>query len=274
MDALVAKGLYKVFRMKRFDHLEFDNTRQPTQNGTAPPIPDESIRSEAYFHKAAVIYWLAGDFELALRNYSRALEINSAFLEGWVGQVHMLIELGEYPEAALWADKALKLFPENAKLLAAKAVACAYDGKFEQAMAYSDQSISKEDISSRAWLARAQVLMSKKSQIAETCLSNAIGVAGELAPIVRLEAGRLLARSENYYAALEYLNSAVRLLSKSALAWYELGCCQAKLGRPEAAVTLKQALKLHSDWTPAIEALKGVQTQGFLSRLFSKLFRK
>jgi tetratricopeptide (TPR) repeat protein len=274
MDAFVAAGLYRVFSMKRFDHLEFGDARQPAQDGTTPRIPDATIRNETYFYKAAVTYWLAGDFEVALRNYSRALEVNSAFFDGWLGQVQMLTELGEYPEALLWADKALKLFPENAELLSAKAVACAYDGKFEKAMAYSDQSISKENISSRVWLARARVLMSKKSQIAQTCISNAIGVAGELAPIIRLEAGRLLSKSENYYAAIEYLNSAVRLLPKSALAWYELGCCQAKLGRPEAAVTLKQALKLHSEWVPAKDALKSAETQGFFGRLFGRLFRK
>jgi tetratricopeptide (TPR) repeat protein len=260
--------------MKRFDHLEFESMPEPAGNSAAPSRAGEDIRNEAYFHKMGVVFWLGGDFELALRNYSRALEVNSAFFEGWLGQVRMLIELGEYPEAALWADKALKLFPENAELLAAKAVACSYDGKLDQAMAYSDQSILKENISSRVWLARAQILMNKKSQIAQTCISNAVTVAGELAPIIRLEAGRLLTKNENYYAALEYLSSAVRLLPKSALAWYELGCCQAKLGRAEAAVTLKQALKLNSEWSPAIEALKRVETQGFFSRLFSRLFRR
>jgi Flp pilus assembly protein TadD len=43
----------------------------------------------------------------------------------WTGQVRMLIELKEFHEAKLWADKALEKFPNEPELLAAKAVALA-----------------------------------------------------------------------------------------------------------------------------------------------------
>ena len=73
----------------------------------APP------RDAEYFLEQAEKCFLAGDYELALRNFSRSLEQNPAQFEGWFGQVRMLIELGEYEEALLWADKALELFPEH-----------------------------------------------------------------------------------------------------------------------------------------------------------------
>ncbi len=251
--------------MKRFSKLEFGERREgdgPQRGG------GEQIRDAEYFRDQAVRYWLAGDFELALRNYSRALEQDSAFYPGWLGQVLMLIELAEYKEAAVWVDKALEMFPEHPELLAVKAIAMARDGKMEKAVAYSDNSVSKDNTTSLVWLARAEVMLSRKSQVAENCISKAVSLAGNEAATIRLLAGRLLSKKGDYGAALQYLRSAVDDLPKSALAWYELGCCQAKLGRPEAVVTLEQAVKLQPDWAPAKRALKQCRKGGFLKRIF------
>jgi tetratricopeptide (TPR) repeat protein len=253
--------------MKRFSRLEFGDRARGQRSKAAH---GEAIRDEQYFYKEGLRCWLSGDPELALRNYSRALEQNSAFYEAWIGQVLMLIELGEYREATVWADKALELFPEHPELLAVKAVACARDGRTEKALAYSDNSIAKDNVTSRVWLARAEVLPDRKSKIAESCVSKAIGMAGNNSPLIRLEAGRLLSEKGNYYAALEYLQSAVKDFPKSALAWYSLGHCQARLGRPEAAVTLEQCVRLRPDWHTAVRALRRSQKRG----LFRKLFRR
>jgi tetratricopeptide (TPR) repeat protein len=253
--------------MRRFSRLEFGDRsdERPGKQGAG-----EEIRDDEYFHKQALRYWLAGDFELALRNYSRALEQNSTFYPGWLGQVTMLIELGEYKEAAVWVDKALEMFPEHPELLATKAVACARDGKMEKAIAYSDNSIAKDNVTSGVWLARAEVLLNRKSNIAQNCISKAVGIAGEEGPVVRLQAGRLLNQKGDYAAALQYLRTVSDELPKSALAWYELGCCQAGLGRPEAKVSFEQALNLHPNWRPAEESLRKVETKGFFARLFGR----
>jgi tetratricopeptide (TPR) repeat protein len=201
--------------MKRFTNLEFDDSsgsRKPSGNG-------ESVRDAAYFHQRAVQCFLHSDFELALRNYSRALETNSSFFDGWAGQIWMLIELGEYPEAMVWADKALESFPEHPELLAAKAVACLRDAKLDKAKGYSDNSISKDHVGPRVWLARAEVLLQSKSRVADNCLSKALTLSDDESDLIRFEAGRLLRRYGRYSAAVEYLQEAVRLFPKSALAW-------------------------------------------------------
>jgi len=251
--------------MKRFSKLEFgDNARKRKIS------PGEAAHDQDYFHDQALRYWLAGDFEGALRNYSRALEQNSAFYAGWLGQVLCLIELGEYAEANVWADKALELFPEHPELLAVKAVALARDGKMEKALAYSDNSISRDNVTARCWLARAEVLLNRKSEIAESCIDKAVSQAGNDIAIIRLEAGRLLNKKGNLSQALQYLQQAVEQSGKSALAWYELGCCQAKLGRAEAAVTLEQSLKLRPGWRLARDALNRSRNRGFWRRLFGR----
>jgi tetratricopeptide (TPR) repeat protein len=251
--------------MRRFSRLEFGDRRD---EGAGKAGSGEEVRDEEYFHKQAMRYRLAGDFEMALRNYSRALEQNSAFYPGWLGQVLMLIELGECKEAAVWVDKALEMFPEHPELLAAKAVACARDGRMEKAIVYSDNSIAKDNVTSAVWLARAEVLLNRKSSIAQNCISKAVGIAGEDGVMVRLQAGRLLNRKGEYASALQYLRMVVDELPKSALAWYELGCSQAGLGRPEAKVSFEQAIKLHPNWRPAGDALRKFKGRGFFARLF------
>ncbi|MBN2020702.1 MAG: tetratricopeptide repeat protein [Sedimentisphaerales bacterium] len=254
--------------MMRFSNLEFGDKRDER---SAKTPAGEDIRDAEYFHKQALRYWLAGDFEVALRNYSRALEQNSVFYPGWLGQVQMLIELGEYKEAAVWVDKALEMFPEHPELLSAKAVACARDGRMEKAIAYSDESITKENVTARVWLARAEVMLSRKSSIAQNCISKAVSAAcGEEGLIIRLQAGRLLNQNGDYAFAMQFLRTLVDELPKSALAWYELGCCQAGLGRPEAKASFEQALKLRPDWAAADEALKKFNARGFFSKFFGR----
>ena len=252
--------------MDRFSQLEFGEVspeRKPTFSG-------EPIHGADYFYKEALKYWLAGDFEPALRNYSRVLEKNSTVFDAWVGQVLMLNELGEYHEAIVWADKALELFPEHPELLAVKAMACCRDAKLEKAIAYSDNSISRDNVTARVWLARAEVLLNRKSPIADNCISKAISIAGSNAPVIKLEAARLLRKKGSYSTAIGYLNEVVKVFPKSALAWYNLGCCQAELGRPEATATLEQSLKLRPGWERPKDALRQFRKRGFFRKLFGR----
>jgi tetratricopeptide (TPR) repeat protein len=251
--------------MDRFSQLEFDEKRPERKRSHG-----EQIRDADYFHKKALMYWLTGDFEIALRNYSRVLEQNNTVFDAWAGQVLMLIELGEYKESLVWADKALELFPEHPELLAVKAVACCRDAKLEKAIAYSDNSIGKDNITPRVWLARAEVMMDRKSPVADNCISKAISIAGNAAPVIKLEAARLLRKKGGYSAAIGHLNDVVKIFPKSALAWYELGCCQSKLGLSQSKATLEQCLKLRPGWKIAETAMQKCSGRGFFGRLFRR----
>ena len=256
--------------MSRFENLEFGEAKPRSIKGGADGTP---TRSAAYFLEQAEKLFFAGDFELALRNYSRALEQNAAEYDGWFGQVRMLIELGEYEEALVWADKALELYPEHPDLLAAKAVASIRTGDLEKAMAYTDNALSQKGATPYVWLARAEVLLVRGSATATHCVSNAVASAGNAAPRVELEAGRTLLRAGQCGPALGHLRKAVGFLHDSALAWLELGRCQAALGFPEAAMTLSQCLTLRPNWSPARAALRRFQKRGLFSRVAGFLRR-
>jgi tetratricopeptide (TPR) repeat protein len=255
--------------MKRFSRLEFGD--KGDEGSGTPSAGGEQIRDADYFLAQAMRYRLAGDFEVALRNYSRALEQDHTFYPGWLGQVMMLIELGELKEAEVWADKAMEMFPEHPELMAAKAIACARDGRQEKAIAYSDNSITKENVTSMVWLARAEVMLNRKSSIAQNCISKALSAAtGEEVPFIRLQAGRLLNSKGDCADALQYLRQVVDDLPKSALAWFELGIAQARLGRVEAQLSLQQAIKLHPNWKQAEDALSKFKNRGFFSKFFGR----
>ncbi len=191
--------------MNRFSQLEFDergdNRKEDLSRG-------EPVRDENYFYQRALGFWLAADYENALRHFSRAVECRNTFLPGWIGQVWMLIELGEYQEANIWVDKALELFPDQPDLLAGKALACLRDAKFEKAQAFSDNATSQEKVTAEVWLVRAELLLAQKNNLAENCIRTATGISDSMTGYTKLKAGRLLLKYDKPSLAREYLDAA------------------------------------------------------------------
>ncbi|MFA5555215.1 MAG: tetratricopeptide repeat protein [Phycisphaerae bacterium] len=248
--------------MARFSQLEFGDSL-PKKGPEGEPI-----RKADFFYQEALKYWFAANFELALRNFSRVLEENPSIFPAWPWQILMLIELGEYPEAIVWADKALESFPEHPELLALKSLAYCRDAKLEKALAFSDNSVTKNDVTPRVWLARAEILLHRKSAVAENCISKALSSANQNSPVIKLEAARLLRRKHKYSSAIEHLSSVVQAVPKSALAWYELGCCQAKLGLSQAKASLEQSCQFNPEWDEPRKELYRIGKRWFFRRLF------
>ena len=103
--------------MARFDKLEFNVHKQPV------PVAEEAdplVRDAGHWMQKADESRRTGLYENALKFYSRALEVDRSLVAGWVGQVQMLVQLDEYPEAELWSRKGLELFPTNGELMAGR----------------------------------------------------------------------------------------------------------------------------------------------------------
>src|SRR6185369_4736284 len=113
----------------------------------------------------------------ALRAFSKALEFNPHSIMAWSGQVRALIEMGEFSEAKLWADKALERFPDDPVLLAAKAVALARLGDTDAAMPFSDAAVEAHGDTPYVWLARGDVLLARQEKRADFCFDKAIALA-------------------------------------------------------------------------------------------------
>ena len=89
--------------MSRFVNLELGDESEDRSQ------PELVVKDEAHYLGEARLAFERGEFEGALRYYAKGLEFNPQNAIAWAGQVRALIELGEFHEAKVWADKALEL---------------------------------------------------------------------------------------------------------------------------------------------------------------------
>src|SRR5437762_5207544 len=248
--------------MSRFVNLEFDG-----QSGEHSSQPKALVKDEAYYLAEARSAFENGDFESALRLYSKVLEFNPQNAAAWTSQVRMLIELGEYHEAKLWADKALERFPHEPELLAAKAVALGRSGDLEGALAFSDAAIEERGDTPYVWLARGDVLLAREEQRANYCFEKALLLAPGDWFIAWLSA-RIRYYYQQFALALKLLQQAIEWNSGHFLLWLELGQCQQALGMiGPARDSFSAARQLNPKCDEISAKLTGLTQVGFWKRL-------
>ena len=249
--------------MGRFENLEFEEPQRQDelQPGWAP-------RDEQYYLTLAHEQFQSGEFKVALRYYSRALEFNAHGLDGWFGQVRMLIELGDYREAGVWVDKALELFHDHPDLLAAKAVALARAGNTDKALQLSDAAVQQPGNTPYVWLARGEVLLALRQANDEYCFSKAQASAGTRDWFLLLTIARVYYFYRQAAKALTYLQQALMLRQTSPYLWCIQGDCQLAVGLAAGAVhSYEQALTFDRRCAHAAGALARLRDRGILSRI-------
>lgn len=248
--------------MSRFGNLELGGESEDLSQHA----PKALVKDEAYYFALARAAFETGDFESALRNYSKVLEYNQQNAAAWTAQVRMLIELGEFREAKLWADKALERFPQFPELLAAKAVALARSGDLEGALAFSDASIEERGDTPYVWLARGDVMLARKEQRADYCFEKALLLApGDWFTLWL--AAKIRVYYQQFVLALKLLQQAVEWNTSHFLLWLELGQCQRALGLISAAETsFTQAYQLNPQCHAASLASDQLSKTGFWAR--------
>ena len=253
--------------MSRFVNLEFEDG----SGSQLQPEPAALVKDEAYYLAEARTAFETGHFEPGLRLYSKVLEYNPKNTVAWTGQVRMLIELGEYREAKLWADKALERFPNEPELLAAKAVALGRSGDLQGALAFSDASIEERGDTPYVWLARGDVLLARAETRADYCFEKAL----LLAPhdwFTNWLAARIRFYYEQFVLALKLIQQAVELNPGNFLLWLEQGHCQQAIGLVGPAETsFTQARQLNPRCDDADKALLRISEAGTLARWRGKL---
>lgn len=253
----------------RFANLEFDNQQHAEQRELETRM-QQCTRADAAgtLLTQATHEYRWGQFESALRLYTRALREDRTLIPAWVGQVQMLVQLGECHEARLWSDKGLELFRNNGELLAAKAQATARLNDFKSAMACSDASLAAPGSSPWRWIARGEVLLARRQKFAAECFQKAVAE-----PAAEWFDHVVIARIQLYYGrvtnALHALKQAVELEPTHGYVWYEMGNCQRTLGLvPAAAESYQRCLDLRADCVEARRALESLSSgSSFLARL-------
>lgn len=247
--------------MSRFVNLELDG------HGEELPAQTRVVKDGAYYTAAAEQAFADMDFEEALRHYGKVIEQSPNDVAAWTGQVRAMIELEEYPEANVWADKALERFPADAELLAAKAVVLGRLGEAGPALAFSDAAIQQPGETPYVWLARADVLLSAEEHRAEYCFEKALAMAaGDW--FVAWLAARIRFFHRQFMLALKLAQRAVEWHPGHAPCWLMLGLCQQEIGMVgPARHSLHQAAELRPRWAEINQARRAVDDTGFFRRV-------
>ena len=235
--------------MSRFSNLEFRG------NAEEQPASTPLVWDEAFYQLESQAAYESGNFEQALRSYAKLLALDPQNTAAWAGQVKMLIELAEFHEAKLWADKALEQFPHDPELLAAKAVALARLGDIDNALAFSDAAVEERGDTPYVWLARGDVLLAAKRKQADSCIERALARAGNW--FVHWLASRIYFYYRKFSLALKAVQQALSQDASRSVLWLQLGRCQVALGFDAvAADSFDQAVQLDPQCRDAVAAAK------------------
>ena len=157
--------------MSRFEWLEVPSGKGQKKQ---EPVKGQEAFDEEHYLKLASTHYDEGFYELALRYYSRALDLDHKGGRAWLGQLLCLIELGEYQEAITWADKALELLPDSPEITATKALAWGRLGDHSKAKGFSDASLKTGKQSSLVWRIRGDVILPENEKNADFCFRKAL----------------------------------------------------------------------------------------------------
>jgi tetratricopeptide (TPR) repeat protein len=216
----------------------------------------------------------SGMHEDALRHYSRAVELDRAVVDGWVGQVQMLIALGEYPEAELWARKALELFRNHSELLAARAHALCRSGDLRQALAVCDTAISQPGQSAYCWMARGDIMLARKDAVESHCFDKGVQLNSDW--LVLIEIAAIYVFYGRHANAMVRCRQAVEKAADQPYCWFEQGRCARTMGLTTLArQSFKNCIDLQPKHSQARVALLEMDAAGrSLTGLLRRLFRR
>jgi tetratricopeptide (TPR) repeat protein len=247
--------------MARFDRLETDAVT-PQRRRPPPPEPE---RDEHYWLAEAVRHRRLGQYESALRGYSRALENDKSLPGAWLGQVQMLILLDEAPEADTWGRKALELFPANGDLLAARAQALCRQGDIRQALALSDAALAAAGQSAYRWQARGELMVAQKQSTDRHCFDKAYQVAADW--LTELETALIYLHYQQPAKALARARMASEAALEECYAWYVRGLAEAQLAMPrDAQRSFSRCLELAPGHHDASSQLRQLASGGWSPR--------
>lgn len=241
----------------RFSNLEFRQERQESQSPgeLQASWQKNAERDTTHLLQQARVAHGWREHEAALRLYTRCLQEDRRVIAAWVGQMRMLVQLGEYREARVWSDKALELFRGHGELLAAKAQACVRLNDRRGGFECSDAAMQATGSSPWRWAARGELLLATGGRQYDECFQRALAEpAADW--FDRVQIARIYSFYRRSTSALHYLNLALAAEPTQGCLWFDRGECQRELGlRADAAQSYQHCLSLRPDYAPARHAL-------------------
>jgi len=257
--------------MGRFSKLEIDDDKL----GKKKPEIEEaepSYDQEHYINLGHKCFY-TGEYESALRLYSRALTLDKTRIESYLFQIESLIALEQFKEADLWCTNALKVFPDNSDLLALKSLAIARTGSLRRAIYNSDSSMVKGS-SIYCWLTRGEILLLQKNNNAHYCLEKAISINKSDWRII-FKVASIYVRTKNYTRAIPYLRKCIEMEPTNHYCWYLIALCYFYLAMySKMDEALDKTLELQPNCKPANDLITKYRNTPVIFKLIKRAFKK
>ncbi len=236
--------------MGRFSKLETGDAGESGQTPSPAAVraraaaaadANSPIYDHGYYAAEADRLFFAGEFEKALRVYSRAIQADHAQIGPWLGQVLCLVEMKQTKEALIWVKRGLELFPEEARMISLQGVAYAQQGMLQRGIGCSDYALQITAADPMVWLLRGQILTLADNRNAQACFDKAMETRRPGEWQVPMMAGMFLLERRKWTQAAEFLRKAVAENTGLDHLWVLLGKANEQLGVTQAALDAYQA---------------------------------
>lgn len=253
--------------MGRFDHIA------GVQAPEGAEAPGEPRFDAAHYLELAHKAHACGAWQAALRLYGRALEEDRGRAEAWLGQVRVLLDMGQPAEAATWMEQAGRVVGEVPGLLALRALAAVGRGELDEARQWSDRAMRDGPDQVEVWLARAAVVYaSGNGAMARVNLDKAH--ERDPGPQAARRCGEVALDLGDLETAYRWLRRAEQADPENPLLALRLGVLHERQGDwDQARRHLERALALEPRLEPARLALADLSSRGALGRLSASLRR-
>lgn len=240
----------------------------------AAPPPDYDVH---YYLGQGDRCFYGGNYQKALRMYSRAVQEEHSAIEPWVGQIRCLLEMKQAREAMVWVRRALELFPEEPRLISLQGMAYAASGMVERGLQCSDYALARPGQSGAdplVWIVRGAILLQGESRNADPCFAKAMETRPRDDWRTPLSLGLVMIAQKKWTAAADFLDVAAQLQPKNDFLWERLGWARERLGLGARALEAYQtAIQLNPKNRAAEDGLLRLQRSSVWTRLARRLFR-
>jgi len=238
---------------------------------------DGRVFDAGYFKQEAFKYYIAGDFEKAMFNFSKCLSENNKDEEAWAYQIISQIHLEKFEDALTWAKRAFEFFGSSSDIQGLLALSTALTGGLDGALAYSDGAVAKNKPNYFVWYSRAEILLrSGNYNTAFVCFKSASDFKNiATAKFFDFEIAMALYRAKRFPQALSYFKKVLQAGLCNFFVYDKLGAVNEKLEFfEEAEFYYRLALEMSPSCRTAQEGIKRVADQNaFLIKMFRKISR-
>ena len=267
------------------DHREkaFDDLLRGTKDHS-PNTAERSMEIGKVLKQAQEEYF-RGHYLDALKHYAQVLAEDESESSAWVGQVRILIDVGEYESAIYWAEKGHESCGGETMLTFVKAFALAHAGRIDEAKTLINVPVEKDE-AAMLWLLRGEVLIRVRISLFQKIFTpyKGIGRLGaffcfvkalshdQYDPFINQRIGLAYMQVKDSNRALEHLNLSLRAHGDNPLTQYGIAqCYRLKRDYDKAIHYVKKAIAGNPKLDCAFELLEWLHGPG---RRFSVIFKR